>query len=216
MTCPCGAETIQAKDGLCRSCRILCLVKKSTKYPWTPEMDAELIRNYRVAKNKRDLSLRMTELVRRFAFPRHIIQNRAQTLGLRTRVQRNWTPDELVTLREFSGMLDLAQLARKVKRTQSAVKNKLFTMGLGCEVLEGFSQNELAGLFGVHHNKVSRWVARGWLYVNDQGRIPHATVEKFVWDHMDEYRFAGCEEWWLKTMLNPKLGNLPYQRKAAA
>jgi hypothetical protein len=32
------------------------------------------------------------------------------------------------------------------------------------------------------------------------------SLQSFVWEHMEEYRFAACDEWWLKTMLNPKIG----------
>jgi hypothetical protein len=209
MTCPCGVETIQAKDGLCRECRCSRLAMSKRKYVWTPEMDAQLVRAYRVASNKTDLTRRLRELMRSFQFPRHILQNRAGALGLHSRPQILWTDDEIEMLREWSGTLSLTQMARKLRRTESAVKNKLFTLDLGCAVLEGFSQNELAHLFGVHHNKVGRWVARGWLFVNDQNLIPHASVEAFIWKHMDEYRFAACEEWWLKTMLNPKIGSKP-------
>ena len=46
-----------------------------------------------------------------------------------------------------------------------------------------------------------RWVGRGWLTLSEDGRVTEDSVELFVWEHMAEYRFAACEEWWLKQTL---------------
>jgi hypothetical protein len=208
----CGEDAIRAKDGLCRSCRVRIWGKKATKYPWTPEMDALLTRAYRGAKSKTDLTKAKDDLVRRFRMPRHILQNRACLLGLRTREQRPWTDAEIAYVREHSGEFSLGKLAKMLGRSEYAVKNKLFTLGLGVKVTEGFAQRELADLFGVHHGKVNRWIGRGWLQLRGE-RVTYESVQAFVWDHMDEYRFASCEEWWLKTMLKPTLGQKRVQNE---
>jgi hypothetical protein len=204
----CKSDTFQAKDGLCRTCRMRRNGMALCKYPWTPQMDAQLAQAYRRARGKPDLTRRLKELMRQFGYPRHILQNRAQNLGLKSWPSARWSEQEIETLREYGGTLQLPELARKLRRTEYSVKQKLFAMGLGCAVLDGFSMNELAELFGVHHNKVSGWLAKGWLRLHS-GRITHESVERFVWNQMDQYRFASCEEWWLKTMLNPRIGSSP-------
>ena len=159
----CGAGCIQAKDALCRSCRVRSHAILRTKYRWTPEMDELLVRAYRQSKNKSALSKAKKALAIQWRMPGYILQNRANTLGIRQREQRLWTSVEIERLREFGGTLSLTKLASKLGRTESSVKNRLFILGLGCRVVEGYSQNELGKLFGVHHNKVGRWIARGWI-----------------------------------------------------
>jgi hypothetical protein len=204
MICTCGNETIQAKDGLCKRCRLLAAVRRRQKYHWTPELDAMLRRAYR-ARNKRLLGIEIAEMMRRTRWPRHILQNRAQALGLRLYTSAHWTDEDVLWLRELAGSMTARKIARLIGHTESGVCNKIWQLGLSRADAEGFSINELCRLFGVHHAKVEGWIARGWLTVGEDGfdRVTYASVERFVWEHMDEYRFAACEEWWLKTMLKP-------------
>jgi len=199
----CRAETVQAKDGLCRSCRVRALVV--TRYPFTPEMDAQLTRIYRTANNKLRHSAAMTEFARRYRMPKYIVQNRAQTLNLRTRVQVPWSAEEIEYISENAGRISIFKMSKHVRRSPASVKHKLFMLGISGMVVEGFSQRELASNFGVPHSTIARWLGRGWLWLEGD-RVPHEAVAKFVWEHMAEYRFAAAEEWWLKVMLNPALG----------
>jgi hypothetical protein len=199
----CKSETRFYKDALCGACRLR--THQVVKYPWTPEMDAELTRIYRTAAGKTELSRNLTALANRHRRPRYIVQNRAQTLNLRTRIQRNWDAVEFLYLRENAGTLSIARMAQHLGRSPSAVKYMLFQRGLSGMVTEGYSQHELAGLFGVHHNKVGQWIAKSWLFLDSNGRISHHSVCKFAWAHMPEYRLAAAEDWWLKSVLNPQL-----------
>jgi len=205
----CGEKTWPAKDGLCRPCRLIVVAASQRKYIWTPAMDEELRRIYRISKNKSHLSRARHNFGRQYNLPPHIIGNRAQTLGLRCVTQNRWTEQEMEMLREMDGQLSIKQMAKRLRRSESSVKNRLFLMDLSARVTEGYSCAELAGLFGVHHNKIARWVGLGWLRLDDYERVTHESIESFVWRHMDEFRFAACEEWWLKTMLNPRLGSVP-------
>lgn len=198
----CPAETMQAKDGLCKGCRLRAATKRRQKYHWTPELDARLRRCYQ-AKNKTALGIEIAEFVRRTGFKRHIVQNRAQKLGLRLWTCERWEPEDIAALREMAGEMRPYKIAQLMGRSEFSVCNKLWMLGLARHMPDGFSRNELSQLMGVHHIKIERWIQRRWLSLNDEDRIPYATVARFLWDHMEEYRFAACEEWWLKTMLKP-------------
>lgn len=201
----CQEECIFAKDELCKACRLR--VYQVIKYPWTPEMDAQLTKLYRIAKNKPVLSKGLTELCRRFAYPRHVLSNRAQSLGLRTFHQNPWTKHEIAYLQEKAGSVSIGSMAKVLRRSYGAVKMKLSLLGLSGVRATGFSPTELAKLFGVTRSRIERWLARGWLAIDD-GQIAQEWVERFAWEHMNEYRFASCDDWWIKTILNPKLGQI--------
>jgi hypothetical protein len=211
----CKSEAIQAKDGLCRGCRLRANVKRI--YPFTPEMDAQLTRIYRSAKNKLRHSAAMTDFATHYRMPKYIVQNRAQTLNLRTRIQIPWSAEDIEYISENAGRISIFKMSKHVRRSPGSVKQKLFALGIGAMVVEGFSQRELASNFGVPHSTIARWLGRGWLWLEGD-RIPHEAVAKFVWEHMAEYRFAAAEEWWLKVMLNPTLGTAQVRdrRKEAA
>ena len=215
MICRCGAETIQAKDGLCKRCRLR--EYQVIKYPWTPEMDAQLTRIYRGSRNKTELTRGLTAFGTRYRMPRYILINRAQTLDLRQRRQTTWTKAEAERIRELAGDKTIADIALQIGRTEGAVKQRISILGLSGKITEGYSHRELAALFGVHHNTIMRWVGRGWLDIAC-GRITHESVERFVWNHIHEYRFAACDETWLKMTLKPPTANKVYrtpERKAA-
>ena len=201
-TCP--RET-PAKDGYCRGCRLKAYTRTRQKYFWTAELDAKLRRAYQ-AKNKRLAGVEIAELVRRTGWPRFIFQNRATVLGLRLYTAERWEPAEIEAIRELAGSVPAYKIAKEIGRSKSAVRNKLFTIDMESRVTEGFSVNELSKLLGTRHAKIERWIGRGWLSLSADDRVTHPSVARFVWEHMDEYRFAACEEWWLKTMLNPRMG----------
>lgn len=109
-------------------------------------------------------------------------------------------------MRDAAGTMPALKMAKILGRSVLAVRNKLNTLGIESRMSEGFSINELCHLFGTRYAKINHWIGRGWLTVNSDDRVSHYSVQQFVWEHMDEYRFAACEEWWLKTMLNPGIG----------
>ncbi len=199
----CTQDSQQARDGLCHRCRLRAAAARAKRYHWTPEMDAQLRRLYRTARNKAALTAGITATATRHRWPRYVVINRAQSLELRIREQRLWTAEEVETLQELAGELPVRRIAARLRRTQAAITNKLFTLGCSRKIVEGYSQNELAQLMGVHHNKVGQWVARGFLTLSDVDRVTHTSVVRFLRRHMDEYHFRSCEEWWLRTMLRP-------------
>jgi hypothetical protein len=191
-------------DGFCRGCRLKASSRERTKYHWTPDLDAQLRRAYR-AKNKRLLGLEIGEMMRRTGWPRYIFQNRAQLLGLHVYTSTRWEPWEIESMTDVAGTMPAYKIARILGRSELAVRNKLYMLGMESRNREGYSVNELCHLFGTRHAKVQRWIGQGWLAMNSDDRVTEASVRRFIWDHMEEYRFAACEEWWLKQMLKPEI-----------
>ncbi len=212
LQCPRPAH---GKDGLCLTCRICMLAARFKKYHWTPEMDEQLKRIYRSSRTKTDLSRNLAEFVKRHGFPRHIVSNRAVTLDLRMWRVRLWTEEELDYLRGMAGDVSLTKMAKFLGRSESSLKCKMSELQITAERCDGFSIKQLCELMGTRHDKVSKWIGRGWLVMDDH-LVTEASVRRFLWDHMDAYRFASCEEWWLKLMLNPDLGRKASDRRRAS
>jgi hypothetical protein len=200
-TCP--KQMKVSKRGLCGACHLAVLRREKQLYVWTPEMDEEFRRIYGTAKSKAALGDSIRQFGERHKLPRYAMQNRATALRIRYSPHREWAAEEIARLREWSGSVPTAEMGRRLKRSHSAVINRLFLLCLEGRVTEGYTQRELGGMFGVNQHTVGRWVRKGWLEVKHE-RITAESVEVFVWEHMDAYRFASCEEWWLKMMLRPR------------
>lgn len=207
MICPCGVDTLLGKDGLCKSCRLIASTRRRMLYRWTPGMDESLKHAYRSTRRKHHLSQALTELQQHFRFPRYIIANRAVALGLKRYEIRRWTAEELVVVQDKAGSLSTKQIGKLVNRSSQAIRSKIAQMGSSAAIADGFSRKNLCELFGVRFAVVDRWIGRDWLQINRDDRIEHSSVVRFLWEHMDEYRFSSCEEWWLKMMLQETLRN---------
>ena len=199
----CPTETSHAKDGLCRSCRLRAANRRQQKYVWTEAMDAELTQLYRSAKGKKVLSAKLKTFRVRHGLPAYIVVNRTVALDLRAIKMRIWTPADLGYLHEHAGNVSVYRMAKELHRTPLSVKHQLFRMQVSGAVRDGYSRRELRELFGVRQEVIASWIRRGWLAVDAEDRISDEAIERFVWEHMQDYRFASCEEWWLKQMLNP-------------
>lgn len=206
----CPSLHASAKDGLCAGCRMRSFHANDRR--WTPEMDAALTTAYRTAKCRRDLSDALRALRQRWKVNENVMLHRSAKLGLKYLRLREWSAEDLAYLEEFAGNIPVARLAKHLRRSICSVKNKLHKLQITGEVLDGYSRHELAALFGTHDARIRGWIARGWLDLRDD-RITTESVERFVWEHMQEFRFASCEEWWLKQMLKPTLHAKPAQRE---
>ncbi len=209
----CGDEVLAMRGGRCKPCicRALTPVKK---YNWTPDIEGALRRAYQ-AKRKIDCTRAIDELVRRTRWPRYVFINKAQQLDLRVTISRGWSAQERATLRELAGELPPYKIGQRLHRSPQSVKQKIFAMGLSAQVTRGYSRNELAKQMGVRHESVERWIGRNWLRIDSNDRITDDSITRFLWDHMDEYRFRNCDEQWLKVMLNPNFGKIRDPRKDA-
>ncbi len=218
--CACGNPVAPGKDGRCLPCRGRHGASFRRKYVWTPAMDEELRRAYGMKGPIREASKAITVLCARYRIPRHVAKCRATRMGLKLYTLDAWTKEEMDYVAEYAGTKSLNEMAKHLGRSTAAISHRIYRMGYSRAITDGYSVAELKELFGTTPRTLDKWIGRGWLKVNDLGRIPHAVVADFVWKHMEEYRFASCEEWWLKTMLKDharglRLTTKTEQRRAA-
>lgn len=205
------------KDGLCKSCRVRRMGVARLKYGFTPELDLQLTMAYRTHRNRKEQANAIKEMVRRTRYPKWAFMNRAVHLGLRAKVSNFWKPEEVRYLEEFAGEVSVRTMSDKLGRPSSAIQAKIIAMGMSSAVTSGFSVHQLTKLFGVHGRRINEWIGKGFLTYDEQEKhVAYAEVERFCWVHMSEYRFASCQEWWLKTMLKPTTGKIDARRKEAA
>jgi hypothetical protein len=193
------------KMGLCRACRLRMF--SPATYRWTPEKDAKLVRAYQGSSTKSQLSKALTILEAEFRFPRHILANRAQTLGLCVVQSRPWTADDIEYLLDHAGSVSIKRLAKRMHRSEEAVKNKLFRHQIKGRLEEGYTQKGLADLLGVGRPRITAWIRRGLLELDSDiaDRISHKSARAFVLFHMEEYSLRRVEEWWMKTLVREEL-----------
>src|SRR5262249_36814926 len=118
VTCAkCGNQTAAAKDRLCNSCRPKGRPNHRKKFFWTPELERNLVRAYRLARNRTELSRSITHLQRVSGFSRFTIVAHAAALGLSFQVRRQWSDEEIDLMRELLGSTSQAHVARKLGRT---------------------------------------------------------------------------------------------------
>jgi hypothetical protein len=169
-------------------------------------MDDRLRTAYR-SKTKRELSLQLTQLQSLFHRPRHILQNRAQTLGLAVVEMKPWTDAEIEFVEENAGSMSLKKLAWHLRRNVASVKHLLNRKGLYGQCREGYSANELKGLLGVGHTQVDAWLRRGLLERSEDlaDRITHESVRSFCLHYLQEISLRRVDERWLKMMVREEL-----------
>lgn len=202
-----------ARDSLCHSCRRLGRPPAGRKFIWTSELDEALQRAYKSAHTRAELSANLSHLQRKAGFTRNVVLRRAVELGLSFSTRRPWTPEELRTLEDFAGRTSLKGLSLKLKRSHASIKGKARELGLSVRFSEGYSQDDLRQLLGVSAASIATWLAAGWLRTAG-GRIPEASVIRFLRLHSEQYHLGRVDQAWFKGLLFPAF-NSAVQRPAA-
>ena len=86
--------------------------------------------------------------------------------GLKTGVDhRRWTEEEIEYVREALVKLTIEEIAKKLKRTPSAVRSMLVRNHLGVREIrcDRFSLESLAHALRVRTDEVREWIDQGWL-----------------------------------------------------
>jgi len=185
------------------------------KFIWTVELDSILRRAYKDAHARAELSTNLNNLQKRSGFTRNVILSRAAQLGLAFSTRRPWTTEELQILDDGAGQVTPKVLAVKLNRTHSSVKAKMKERELSARVSEGYTQDDLRRLLGVSIRSIEKWLSLGWLRIV-LGRVPEASVIRFLRLHSEEYHLGRVEQAWFKGLLFPafnsvaqRLGNAP-------
>ena len=206
VTCSkCGGENGCPKDGRCHHCRIISRPNPNKRYCWTTDLDNNLTRAYRSARNRCELSDNLNHVQRLSGFTRVVILSRAEVLGLSFCTKRPWTDSEIESLREDLGTLSKSKIARRLRRSYYSVKAQIERLALSARVSANYSQQDVEELLGVGRKRVCQWIRNGWLQLRD-GRVTEKSLERFVRLHPEEYQLSRVDEAWLKGMLFPSFG----------
>jgi len=198
----CGRIRACAADQLCHGCRLGARLNPRKRFVWTEEFDALLVSAYRRAQNRQELSRSLTDLQRRTGFTRVVILTRAAQLALSFSRRKPWTPEEIALLESWGGYHSPASIARKLGRTFASIKAKAKQLEISVRVTEGYSQADLAELFGASPTTIRRWCRIGSLQLVN-GRIPEISVVRFLRIHPHEYQLGRVDEAWFKGLLFP-------------
>jgi len=199
----CGVRNGCQKDALCHACRLSSRPNRRKRFEWTHGLDQLLSSAYRRSRSREELTAALDNLQRISGFTRVVIQTRAAILGLSFVRRRPWGPQEVEYLHHNVGSVTLAAMARQLGRSPASVKAQVRTLGNSLRVTEGYSAEDLASLLGVSSKTATRWIQQGWLS-REAGRIPEASVARFLRAHSTEYQLARVDEAWFKGVLFPK------------
>ena len=149
-----------------------CERSSKPKYLWRAEYDAYLKANYFGGLNRRFQVL--NHMVRLTGLPRWYIKRQAARLGLTLHMDRRpWTASEMNLLEKLAGRISSATIAKRLRRPESSVVNKLKRIGTSRRVRNGYTMRDLELCFGEDHNKINQWIKNGWLRDRLQGTRRH-------------------------------------------
>jgi hypothetical protein len=94
-------------------------------------------------------------------------------------------PEKKAFVLDHAREFPVADIAKRLRRTQSAIYQLLWKSGESAKFQDGYTQRELAEALHVSPRKVRRWVRLGWLTLY-QGRIKNRSLERFLQGHSDE------------------------------
>ena len=195
--CKCGGGNGCAKDSRCHRCRIKGRPNPNQRFFWTSDLDTALVRAYRRATTRRELTSNLNHIQRLSGFTRVVILSRAEVLGLSFAVRRPWNEAEVESLREDLGTLSKSQIATRLGRTYCSVKAQVARMGLSARMSADYSQQDVEQLLGVGRKRVCQWIRNGWLRLLG-GRITERSLEKFLRLHPEEYQLSRVDEAWFR------------------
>ena len=142
------------------------------KYIWRPEYDAYLKSHYFGGLNRRFRVL--NRMIRLTGLPRWYIKRQAARLGLAMHIDRRpWTRRETNVLEKLVGRVSSATIAKRLRRPESSVVNKLKRLGTSRRVRDGYTMRDLELCLGEDHHKIAGWIKNGCLLDRFQGTRRH-------------------------------------------
>ena len=156
----------------CLNCRAERRRRAKLKYTWQPEYDA-----YLKARHFGGLTRRfqvLSRMVRMTGLPRWYTKRQAAQLGLTMRIDRRpWTSKEIDLLEKLVCRVSSATIAKRLRRPENSVVNKMKRLGTSRRVRNGYTMRELELCLGEDHHKIAGWIKNGWLQDRLQGTRRH-------------------------------------------
>jgi len=191
----------------CSKCRAERRRRAKVKYICRPQFDDILKAQYYGGLNRRFQVL--NRMIRMTGVPRWYIKRQAARLGLTMKMDRKpWTPAELNVLEKLVGRVSSATIAKRLRRPESSVVNKLKRLGNSRRVREGYTMRDLEQCLSEDHRKISIWIANGWLHDRLQGagrhdgngrdihRIREKDILRFLKNHPQEINLGKVDQVW--------------------
>ncbi|MGA8223773.1 MAG: hypothetical protein WB780_19145 [Candidatus Acidiferrales bacterium] len=191
----------------CLKCRAERRRSATAKYTWRPEYDAYLRAHYFGGLNRRFQVL--NRMIRLTGLPRWYLKRQAARLGLTMQMDRRpWTPAEMDHLEKLVGRVTTATIAKRLRRPESSVVNKLKRMDTSRRVRDGYTMRELELCLGEGHHKIVGWIKNGWLRDRLQGtrrhggngndihRIHEKDIVTFITNHPQEINLGKVDQTW--------------------
>jgi hypothetical protein len=157
------------------------------------------------------------ELAKRLAVPRTIVKYWAREIGLARRKEPRWTPEDEAYLECNLHRSSLADIAKKLGRTKTAVKLKAKRIGVNKCGQAGYTMRGLCMGLGCDHKQVERWLERGWIKgtrrhteraQHDVWYFSDAAIRRFVMQHPQEVDQRRFDWLWVVDILTGGLGEL--------
>jgi hypothetical protein len=204
----------------CLKCRAERRRRARLRYTWRPEYDAYLKAQYFGGLNRRFRVL--TRMVSMTGLPRWYIKRQAGRLGLTMHMDRRpWTAAELNLLERLVGRVSTATIAKRLRRPEGSVVNRLKRMKTSRRVRDGYTMRDLELCLGEDHRKISVWIANGWLQDRLQGtrrhdgngndihRIREQDVLDFIKNHPQEINLGKVDQTWFLDLVLLKGREVP-------
>ena len=191
----------------CLKCRADRRRRARVKYVWRSEFDAYLKAHYFGGLNRRFQVL--NRMIRMTGLPRWYIKKQAARLGLTIRMDRRpWTLREIDLLEKLVGKVSSGTIAKRLRRPESSVVNKLKRLGTSRRVRDGYTMRDLELCLGEDHYKIAAWITNGWLQDHLQGtrrqngngndihRIREDDIVDFIRNHPQEINLGKVDQTW--------------------
>jgi DNA-binding CsgD family transcriptional regulator len=146
------------------------------RYDWTRQLDEILEQGYQLGPLERKKAVdRVSALT---GWPRQVCWDRARKLGLsrhRPAPVRRWAAKEEEYLLSFLGSKSIRQIARRLGRSESAIRTKLKFLSragrtLSARVSDGHTKVELARYLHRSVRTVQNWIDQGRLKARYEGK----------------------------------------------
>lgn len=125
------------------------------------------------------------ELEQQLNKPRWIIKKWASQLGLARQKEPFWTEEDEAYLERNLHRKSIADIAKHLGRTKTAVKLKAKRLGVNKTLQEGYTMRGLCLGLGCDHHKVEKWLERGWIK-GRRRKTERAEVQGDVWLFTDK------------------------------
>jgi transposase len=173
--------------------------------PWSQEDDAYLQAHY-----NSDHAGLVCAIAQHLGRTPHAVKRRAGLLGLRRpRPQQQWTQEEEQFLNNQAGTLLTTTLAKRLKRSVSAVTHKCRQLHLRNRFREGYTLDDLVTCFGASPHTIQRWVHDSKLQIQHRGtHRPHDAwcvtedaILQFIEHHPMAFDLHRVDQLWFLNLL---------------